>query len=144
MWVCGDYKSTLNSALDTKIYPLPTVDECFAEMVGGKLFTKIDIRSACNSLKLREGDRILTTMNTELGLLMWTRLPFGINSAAAQFQSTIDEVLLGIDQTCCRVDDILITGQNDKEHMSNVKQVVDRLEQAGFRCKLDKSKFMEP
>ena len=53
-------------------------------------------------------------------------------------------MLLGIDKTCCRVDDILITGQDDKEHMSNVKQVVDRLEQAGFRCRLDKSKFMEP
>jgi len=63
---------------------------------------------------------------------MWTRLPFGINSAGAQFQATIDEVLTGIDQTCCRVDDILITGRNDEEHKANVREVVRRLENAGF------------
>ena len=83
-------------------------------------------------------------MNTQLGLLMWTRLPFGINSAGAQFQATIDEVLTGIDQTCCRVDDILITGRNDEEHKANVREVVRRLENAGFRCRLDKSEFMQP
>ena len=142
--VCGDYKSTLNPALDTKTYPLPTVDECFAGMVGGKLFSKIDIKSAYNSLLLRKCDQALTTLNTQLGLLMWTRLPFGINSAGAQFQATIDEVLTGIRQTCCRVDDILITGFNDEEHMSNVRQVIKRLEDAGFRCRLDKSEFMQP
>ena len=83
--VCGDYKSTLNPALDTKTYPLPTVEECFASIAGGQLFTKIDIKSAYNSLILRKCDQTLTTMNTQLGLLMWTRLPFGINSAGAQF-----------------------------------------------------------
>ena len=142
--VCGDYKSTLNPALDTKTYPLPTVEECFASIAGGQLFTKIDIKSAYNSLILRKCDQTLTTMNTQLGLLMWTRLPFGINSAGAQFQATIDEVLTGIDQTCCRVDDILITGRNDEEHKANVREVVRRLENAGFRCRLDKSEFMQP
>ena len=48
--VCGDYKSTLNPALDTKTYPLPTVEECFASIAGGQLFSKIDIKSAYNSL----------------------------------------------------------------------------------------------
>ena len=141
--VCGDYKSTLNPALDTKVYPLPTVDECFAEMVGGQLFTKIDIKQAYNSLRLRQQDQILTTLNTALGLLKWGRLPYGINSAGAQFQATIDEVLSGISHVCCRVDDILITGRDDEKHMANVREVVSRLEKAGFRCRLDKSQFMQ-
>ena len=141
--VCGDYKSTLNPALDTKVYPLPTLEECFKEMVGGQLFTKIDIKQAYNSIRLREEDQILTTLSTGIGLLKWCRLPYGINSAGAQFQSIIDEVLLGISHTCCRVDDILITGRNDDTHMANVQQVVTRLEDAGFRCRIDKSYFMQ-
>ena len=92
---------------------------------------------------MRKCDQILTTINTQIGLLKWVRLPFGINSAGAQFQCTIDEVLLGVPYTCCRVDDILITGPNDKEHMENCREVVKRLEKAGFRCRLDKSQFMQ-
>lgn len=133
--VCGDYKSTLNPALDTKVYPLPTIEECFASMVGGQLFTKIDIKQAYNSIRLREADQILTTINTQIGLLKWVRIPFGINSAGAQFQATIDELLLGIPFTCCRVDDILISGRTDREHMGNVREVMKRLEKAGFRCR---------
>ena len=141
--VCGDYKTTLNPALDTKTYPLPTVEECFASMVGGQLFTKIDIKQAYNSIRLREQDQILTTLNTQIGLVMWTRLPFGINSAGAQFQCTMDEVLLGISHTCCRVDDILVSGRSDQEHMVNAREVVTRLEKAGFKCRVDKTKFMQ-
>ena len=34
-------------------------------------------------------------------------------------------------------------GKNDEEHMANVKEVVKRLEEAGFRCRVDKSQFMQ-
>ena len=73
-------QSTLNPALDTKTYPLPTVEECFAWMVGRQLFRKFDIKSTYNNLLLRKCDQALMTMNTQLGLLMWTRLPLGINN----------------------------------------------------------------
>ena len=54
---------------------------------------------------------------------MWRRLLFKINSTGAQFQAATDEVLTGIDQTCCQVDDILITGGNDEEHKANFREV---------------------
>ena len=33
--VCGDYKCTLNPNLDTEIYPLPTLEDCFSPLAGG-------------------------------------------------------------------------------------------------------------
>ena len=142
--ICGDYKSTVNPNLDTKVYPLPVVEDCFSEMVGGKLFSKVDIKQAYNNIELREQDQIITTINTHKGLYKWTRLPYGISSSSAIFQSVMDQVLQGIPGCVCRVDDILITGRDDAEHMARLREVIHRLEKAGFKCKLDKSKFMEP
>ena len=32
--VCGDYKVTVNRCVETKIYPLPTIDDIFARLAG--------------------------------------------------------------------------------------------------------------
>ena len=37
--ICGDYKVTVNEALDGYQYPLPNSSELFAALVGGKKFT---------------------------------------------------------------------------------------------------------
>ena len=44
----------------------------------------------------------------------------------------------------CRVDDILISGKNDREHLIHLNEVVARLKRAGLRLKLSKCKFMQP
>ena len=140
--ICGDYKTTVNPNLDTKVYPLPLVEDCFAEMSGGVKFTKLDIKSAYNNLKLREQDQILTTINTHQGLYKWKRLPYGISSSSGIFQSTMDNVLKGLRGVTCRVDDILITGSTTEEHVQRVREVVKRLDKAGFRCGWEKSEFL--
>ena len=140
--LCGDYKTTLNPNIDTKVYPLPVVEECFSEMKGGVLFSKLDIKQAYNHVLLNDEDRVLTTINTHQGLYMWTRLPYGISSSSAIFQSIMDKVLQGMRGVTCRVDDILITGRTMAEHIERLKEVIRRLEEAGFRCKWDKSEFL--
>ena len=138
----GDYKATLNPNLVTKQYPLPTGEKCFQPMVGGQKFSKLDIRHAYNNIKLRESDQKLTTINRSKGLFAWNRLPYGISSSTAIFQQTMDQVLQGLDCVVCRVDDILVTGKDDETHLNNLERVINRLEEAGFRCNLDKTIFM--
>ena len=139
--VCGDYKHTINPLLDVKQYPLPTEEECFYPLRAGEKFTKLDIRQAYNQISLGEKERKLLTLNTPLGLLQPTRLPFGISSATAIFQEIVDKVLEDIPMTVCRVDDICISGKTSEEHLNNVTKVLKRLEDAGFRCRLDKCEF---
>ena len=141
--ICGDFKRTLNPVLDTKQYPLPTPEECFHPMIGGKKFSKIDIRAAYNHIAVREEDQYLTTMSTPRGLRKWTRLPYGVSSALAIFQERIEQVLMGIDKCVCRVDDILLTGTDDNDHLVRLTLVLDSLYKAGFRCRLDKSEFLK-
>ena len=54
------------------------------------------------------------------GLYHNNRLPYGIASAPALFQKTIDTILQGILQVVYYLDDILITSVNDTEHLQNL------------------------
>ena len=63
---------------------------------------------------------------------------------SAIFQSKIEQVLQGIPMVVCRVDDILVSGKNDHEHLNNLSEVLTRLESAGLTLKLSKCKFMQP
>ncbi|XP_063690927.1 uncharacterized protein LOC134823403 isoform X1 [Bolinopsis microptera] len=141
--ICGDYKSTLNKCISTRQYPLPTVEECLNAVQGGQTFSKIDIKKAYNNLLIRNEDRVLTTLNTHKGLYQWNRLPDGINSASAIFQSCMDDTLWGVPMTCCRIDDILVSGRNESDHLINLNNVRSRLEQRGFKCKTEKTSFMQ-
>ena len=141
--LCGDYKKTINPSLDMKVYPLPTVEDCFVGMKGGQHFSRIDIKQAYNSLPLRESDQILGTINTHQGLYKPLVLPYGINSASGIFQSVMDNTLKGLDHVTCRVDDILITGKTTEEHVNTLLEVITRLEKSGFKCRWDKSEFLQ-
>ncbi len=41
------------------------------------------------------------------------------------------------------LDDILVTGRNDEEHLQTLAKVLDRLKEAGLRLKRSKCTFME-
>ena len=139
--ICGDYKVTLNRVIETKHYPIPSVEECLNTVVGGSKFTVLDIKKAYNNLLIRSNDRKFTTINTPFGLFEWKRLPYGISNSGPIFQENIDHTLQGIPMTTCRVDDILISGKTDKEHLYNLNYVIMVLEYQGYRCNWEKSQI---
>ena len=142
--ICGDYKVTVNAALDIDQYPLPKPDDLFASLAGGKKFTKLDLAQAYQQLMLDENSRKYTSNNKySSGLYQYTRLPFGIASAPAIFQKTMDQILQGISHVTCYIDDILITGANEQEHLHNLKEVFSRLDQHNLRIKRAKCEFMK-
>ena len=51
------------------------------------------------------------TINTHKGLFKYNRLPFGVASAPAIFQRTIESLLQGMKHVVAYIDDILITGE---------------------------------
>ena len=140
--VCGDYTRTLNKVMDLKQYPLPTIEECFSKVAGGQKFSKVDIRQAFNNLAIAEEDISLTTLNTHLGQKAWTRIPYGLNNSGAYFQEAIDQILANIPMVCCRVDDILVSGTNDDDHLANLNRVFGQLERHGLKVRKDKTALM--
>ena len=52
--LCGDYKVTVNQAIDTNQYPIPTVEEVRRKLAGGKRFSKIDVKAAYQQMRLEK------------------------------------------------------------------------------------------
>ena len=136
--LCGDYKATVNQVSHLEQYPLPTLEDISAKLAGGKKFSKLDISHAYQKLLLDEESSKYVTINTHRGLFTYFRLPYGVSFAPAIFQRTIESLLRDIPGVAVYIDDIILTGANDVEHLETLDLVLTKLEEFGLR--LNKAK----
>ena len=140
--LCGDYKVSANKAIVCDTHPIPRSEDIFTAMAGGVSFSKLDLSHAYLQLQLDDSAREYLVINTHKGLFEYTRMPFGITSAPAIFQRTMDNLLQGLDHVRVYIDDILVTGKTEEEHLRTLTEVLTRLQSAGMRLKREKCTFM--
>ena len=140
---CGHFKGTINPALQAEQYPLPRIEDIFANLAGGKKFSKIDLRQAYHQIELEEESRKYLTINTSMGLFQYNRLVFGITSAPAIWQRTMDQILEGTSGISCTLDDMIVTGESDAEHLANLEEVLRWLHLHGLRANKSKCEFFK-
>jgi hypothetical protein len=141
---CCDYRA-LNRLTKKDRYPLPLIRETLAGISKAKWYTKLDIISAFHNIRIAEGDEWKTAFRTRYGLFEWLVTPFGLTNAPSTFQRYINWALREYLDVFCSayVDDILIYSDGTREeHISHVKKVLQRLEEAGLRADIDKSEFL--
>ena len=78
------------------------------------------------------------------GLFQYNRMPFGISTALAIFQKTMDSPLKGMKHVTAYIDNIVVTGANEEENTANLNKVLSHLEAAGLRLKWEKYWFLMP
>ena len=71
-------------------------------------------------------------------------MPYGISSAPGIFQRFIESVLQGIPNGSVYIDDILVTGSTEEEHLENLSEVLNRLGKAGLKVNMNKCKLLAP
>ena len=110
---CVDYQH-LNSITKLDEFLLPRIDD---------------------SLDLLSGMK--TAFVTHEGLYEFLVMPFGLCNAPATFQRLMEATLRGLARQKCVVylDDILVMGGTFQEHLSNLREVFDRLRMAGLKLK---------
>lgn len=116
------------------------MDELFADLSKGKVFSKLDLSSEYLQLPLAEESKEFVTINT---LFRYNRLPFGVASAPAIFQRHMETLLRGLKGVSDYIDDILVTGSSTAEHLQNLEAILDRLEKAGLRLNQEKCLFFQ-
>ena len=124
--ICGDYKCTVNQVSKLDNYPIPKTEELLTSLGGGEKFTKLDMSQAYQQLKLDEESKKFTTINTHKGLFQYNRLLFGVSSPGID-QRAIENLLQGIPHVIVRMDDILVSGEDDVKHLENRTEVLTRL-----------------
>ena len=84
--VCADYSTGLNDCLKQINYPNPSAEVVFAQLNGGRIFSKLDLSEAYKQIPVEEKCAEILTINSHKGLNKFLRLPFGIKVAPAIFQ----------------------------------------------------------
>ena len=133
--ICGDFKQTVNKVLPLDKYPIPKIEDLFSQVAGGQKFTKLDMSQAYQQICLDDESKKYVVVNTTKGLFQYNRLPFGISSAPGIFQRVMENLLRGIPKVVVYLDDILITGSDDAEHLEHLSEVLSRMLQAGLRLR---------
>lgn len=142
--ICGDFKVTVNPVLTAEQYPLPLINDLFSGLAGGQKFSKIDLCQAYLQMHVDPESQELLTIVTYKGLCRHWRLPFGITSAPALFQTAVDQILSGLPTVQCYLDDLLITGPDEQSHLRNLDATLQRLEEYGLKVRKDKCEFFKP
>ena len=141
--ICADYKVTLNQLIDMNRYPLPTAEDIFATLAGGKQFTTLDLSHAYTQLEVEDTSKEYLTLNTHKGLYRLNNLSYGVSSAPAIFQRTMDQILSGLDGVACYLDDIILTAPSKREHLTLLENVLAKLERQGIRLKQSKCAYIQ-
>ena len=81
------------------------------------------------------------TITTQQGLFRYETLTFGIKTAPGLFQRTMEILLRDLPYICIYIDDILVTGTDEQNHLYNLELVLQRLESAGLTLRKSKCIF---
>ncbi|KAK3522269.1 hypothetical protein QTP86_000393 [Hemibagrus guttatus] len=127
-------------------YPLLLVPAALEHLRGATVFTKLDLRSAYNLIRIREGDEWKTAFVTPTGHYEYLVMPYGLVNAPSVFQDFIHEVLRKFlyKFVLVYIDDNLIYSWSLAEHCHHVAEVLKCLREFQLFLKAEKCSFHQP
>ncbi|XP_031747556.1 uncharacterized protein K02A2.6-like [Xenopus tropicalis] len=136
--LCGDYKCTVNKALNQHPYPVPAVNQLLSTLAGGKVFAKLDLAQAYQQLLVDEASADAQTIITHRGAFRVKRLQFGISTAPGIFQHFMETLLSSIPGVVPYFDDVLLMGPSESILADRLREVLSRFDSSGIRLKKEK------
>jgi len=135
-----DYRG-LNRVTVFDAEPMPNADDIFARLSSARFFSKMDFCKGYWQIPMAEGDRAKTAFTTPFGLYQFRRMPFGLQNAGATYGRMMRKVLNGLKSTDNFVDDVLTFTGDWRTQLNELKELFNRVRQAGLTVKPSKCYF---
>jgi len=142
---CIDFRP-VNEVTVRDPFPLPLYLTFFDQIKGSTVFTKLDLRSAYNLIRIKDEDVWKTSFRTPKGQYEYLVMPFGLKNAPAVFQRFINYIMKPfLDKfVAVYLDDILIYSKTVEEHVTHVRKVLSVLQENHLAAKASKCEFHRP
>ncbi|MBW0470196.1 hypothetical protein O181_009911 [Austropuccinia psidii MF-1] len=126
--LCVDYLK-LNAVTRKNKYPVPPMNQLLPIFNCATILYKIDLRSAYNLLRIKEGDQHLTAFRTKCDSYEYLVMPFGLTNAPASFQNLVNDIFADFLDIYFVVysDDIMVFSSSEEEHVKHEASVLQRL-----------------
>lgn len=110
-------------------YPLPLVPNALEQLREAIIYTKLDLRSAYNLIRIKKGYEWKTAFLTTRGHYEYQVMPYGLANAPAVFQSFINKIFRDLLNKYVKAynDYILIYSKTESEHRDHATIVLSRL-----------------
>eukprot|EP00731_Ephydatia_muelleri_P033914 Em0041g27a len=135
---CIDFRK-LNSVTHKDANPLPRIDETLESLAGSTIFSTLDLASGYWQAELEENDKEKTAFSTMEGHFEFNVMPFGLTNAPSSFQ----QINVTNDQCLIYIDDIIVFSATFSEHLDRLRNVFQRVQDAGLRLKANKCHFAQ-
>jgi hypothetical protein len=140
--LCIDYRPC-NAVIVKNKYPLPCIDLLFDQLIGARVFSKIDLHSGYHQIKICEEDIPKTTFSNRYGLYEYLVMSFGLTNAPAHFIYLMNSVFMEeLDKVVVVfIDDILVFSKSKKENEEHLHTVLQQLHDHQVYAKFSMCEF---
>ena len=142
---CIDLRK-LNNRTVKDAYALPRIENSLDSLNGAMWFTSLDLKSGYWQVEMDEESQPYTAFTVgPLGFYECCRMPFGLCNAPATFQRLMESCLgdLHLQQCIIYLDDIIIFSKTPEEHLGRLRNVFQKLREAGLKLKPSKCEFFK-
>lgn len=107
-------------------FPISLIQDMLNSLRRSVWFSVLDQGKAYHQGFLDESSRPLTAFITQWGLNKWVRIPFGLSSAPAEFQRSMEECLAGWRDESSQpyLDDNLVHSKSFEDHLHDMREVL--------------------
>ena len=135
---CVDFRG-LNNVTVFDAEPMERLDDLFQQIgTESNFVSKIDLSKGYWQIPLADSAKPITAFATELGLMQFRVLPFGLQGAPAAFSRMMRKVLAGLNNVKNYIDDIVVHHARWEDHVNGIKEVLERLRKAGLTARPSK------